>query len=545
MSGEIYTKTYDAKEKTVRDLLSNPVSFRSASTQRKFSKTPDWVCRHIHRAVERQKNNKKYDVGRFISYRNLKGEIIIYDGQSRLITMLFILIVASHRLEECKDELQDFVFEKKSKLTLSKNINVNGVKIPKIIPRFEDDKSTLTNILYNDLHNVDKKGILYNAYQSVVDCLSKMEDQELLKFIAYYLESDLVMEDCLSPIDAADRMEIANMEGVPFTEVEAMRTHLMDVNIEQDESIFERFERLINKKVTGGKYKPDANMLKGAALRYNNKLEFCTMETVMKTRYKISSAEESTRFLNEMEHTKLISEHIYKYRPHVRKFGNEFMYNGLVQIFNTVDDVKFEYVDLIMNIAISRVELSFNPIPTHQVWFPALDKFKSTHNISDLPQCFTINVFKNNINAILSNEIRKAVDAYNDKKSKSRYKQDIHNLLLACFTKCKQSSETDINWSELDNEHISSLECDDNIPIEKKMSLGNLLKFSAKNNKNIDLKGNRSLKNGTFDKKKLYYAKSSIHTVKEVSKLDTFTSDVIDSRTEDTLVTIWNNANFR
>ena len=548
MADENYSKTYDSQEKVVRDFLSNPKSFRCASTQRKFSKNPDWVTRHIHRAVERKKSKKKYDVGRFISYRNLAGEIIINDGQSRIITMLFILMVASERLTDCTSELLDFVFEKRSSLTISKNASNLDKRIPRMIPRFEDDKHTLSAILCNDFGNVDKTSMLYNAYKAVEEYLFGMNNEELKQFIVYYLDSDLVMEECATPIDAADRMEVANMEGVPFTEIEAMRTHLMDVNIEHDEVTFERFERLINKKTKKGKKTvdtPDPNILKGAALRYNNELVFCTMETVMKTRYKICSAKDAMRFLNEMENTRLISDHIYNHRPHVKKFGNEFMYNALVQIFPTVNDVKFDYIDLIMTIAISRNEFSFNPIPVHHVWLTALNKFKSTYNISDLPSVLTFDMFKIKILTTLNAEVRSAVDKYTENGKKSRYKQEIHNLVLACYTKSKQSIETDINWSELDTEHISGLECDDNIPIEKKMSLGNLLKFSAKNDNTIKFKGNRSLQNLPFDKKKPHYAKSSIYTVKEVSELDTFTSDIIDSRTEETLAFIWSYANSR
>jgi len=194
--------------------------------QRAFAWGKENALKFIENAWFMFENNKVYDIGNFIFYKE-NDTTFVYDGQSRLTISIIILKEAKEYLTpQQQNEIDRYIFLEDSFRQLTshqkKMMEDNGwYKYPRFQSYYKSDFLSIGNYL-NDCSYKNKH--FKACAKACADFMEEIEDKSLiLKFVGFFLKSTAQEKVFAERYYAALYMNIVNNIGVEMTDVDNAR----------------------------------------------------------------------------------------------------------------------------------------------------------------------------------------------------------------------------------------------------------------------------------------------------------------------------------
>lgn len=548
--------------------------------QRNYSWNKEAVEKYLDDIITYYNSNIYGELGQFITL-DYNGEISIWDGQQRLLTILIVIKVLSELYEEkqqnlfnrlCIDELE--LEDDQEKQALYSNSNV----IPKIHCVDVNDRNALINIM-NDrviilneiikadsytspftneeysskakfekhVKSITKLSKLYEAYEIVYNFLNRQIEKSndkkyFIKDFTKFLLKDTFINTlkCKDPEHTSKLFEQYNNRGVAVSTIDIIKNLILKRISEEDKKIeiYQKFENYRKREIPNwGKNKTGESLFPLAAQLMNNyinrevNLVECFNEAVLKDKDTYNKMNELFSVIDKLiEYLEQIrSDRFGRLLFHTDlKLSKEAFEWGFLPIAFKNGHIDSELIRLLIDFSIRNYSLKLKTTINSLVYS---NKFIDICNkVLMSPNYKYLEEFKEHLDEN-KNDISSPENFRNCLQTRVYTKNNEAKPILM-YLETIVSTYEHIPSSSLTVEHIvpqNSNEIEDSTI----KLLGNLTLFEGKNTESCNHKGNYSLRDKEYKEKRISFESSSCYLARDIAKeYSNFGESEIDNRTE-------------
>ena len=568
---------FEQNRNTLSEFLDSEITI--PYNQRNYSWDKESVNKYLDDIITYYNSNIYGELGQFITL-DYNGEISIWDGQQRLLTIVIVIKVLSELYEEkhqnlfnrlCIDDLEDDDNQEKKALYGSSKV------IPKIhcvdvndrnaliniftdrivfsdIPKADSYTSPFTKEEYNSkakfekhVKSITKLSKLYEAYEIVYNFLKKQKSddkkyfiKDFTKFLLKYTFINTLK--CKEPEHTSKLFEQYNNRGVPVTTIDIIKNLILQKINEEDKKIeiYEKFENYRKKEIPNwGKNKTGESLFPLAAQLMNNSIK---REVNLVQCFRKAVIDKHPDTYNKMNELFSIIDKLIEYLEEIKsdRFGRLLFHTdlklskeafewGFLPIAYKLGNIDKELIKLLIDFSIRNYSLklktTINSLVYSNKFIEICNDVLKDHKYNYLEE------FKKRLNENKCDD--SSPENFTNSLKTRVFTKNNESKPILMYLETIISTYTHIPSPSLTVEHIIPQNSTEISDCSKKM-LGNLTLFEGKNTESSNHKGNYSLRDKEYTKKKISFESSSCYLAREIAKkYSNFGESEIIDRTQD------------